>query len=58
MLRVEYYGAANTRTLRMQGRLAGAFAEEVRVVMARCRVRERRHPRESLPAASLYLYLL
>jgi anti-anti-sigma regulatory factor len=35
MLRVEFKDAANTLTLRMEGRLVGTFAEEVRKLVAR-----------------------
>ena len=38
MLRAEFEDATNTLTLRMEGRLVGAFAEEVRKLMGRCRI--------------------
>lgn len=38
MLRVEFQNAANTLTTRIEGRFVGTFAEEVRMLMARCNI--------------------
>jgi anti-anti-sigma regulatory factor len=38
MLRVELRNATNTLTLRMEGRLVGTFAEEVRKLVARSNI--------------------
>lgn len=38
MLRVEFQDAANTLTIRIEGRFVGTFAEEVRILMARCNI--------------------
>jgi predicted pyridoxine 5'-phosphate oxidase superfamily flavin-nucleotide-binding protein len=38
MLRVELPNAANTLTIRIEGRFVGTFAEEVRMLMARCKI--------------------
>ncbi len=38
MLRVEFQNAPDTLILRMEGRLVGTFAEEVRKLVARCSI--------------------
>ena len=41
MLRVEFQNAANTLTLRIEGRLVGTFAEEARTLVTRCKIQQR-----------------
>src|SRR5580700_12185545 len=38
MLRVEYQDVGNTVTMRVEGRLVGAFAKDARAVVMRCRI--------------------
>ena len=38
MLRVEFQNAANTLTLRIEGRFVGTFAEEARTLVTRCKI--------------------
>lgn len=38
MLRVEFNNAANTTTMRIEGRMVGVFAEEARALAARCKI--------------------
>ncbi len=38
MLRVELHDASNTTWLRVEGRFVGAFAEETRAMVLRCRL--------------------
>lgn len=38
MLRVEIRGASNTTYLRVEGRFVGAFAEDLRAMLLRCKV--------------------
>jgi hypothetical protein len=52
MLRVEFQNAANTITMRIEGRLVGAFAEEIRTLVARCKI-----PRELLVDVSDVTYV-
>ncbi len=38
MLRVEFQNAANTLTIRIEGRFVGTFAKETRALMVRCKM--------------------
>jgi hypothetical protein len=38
MLRVEFHDAANTVTMRLEGRFVGPFAEEAKELVTRCKI--------------------
>jgi hypothetical protein len=52
MLRVEFHNAADTLTIRVEGRFVGAFAEEARTLVARCKI-----PRELVVDLSEVTYV-